>query len=305
MGQIRIGTGGWDYFAIPNGDRLQAYSSAYDFVEINSIYYRLPAPKTVANWRNRVPSGFEFSVRCQRYVAEGAKFDLDQKATRIIGAIEKICKHLRASVLAVLVPKNLAGERELAPKLKAFLSSINLGEAKVALEFRGKEPSNNVLRVLRDNGGIHSVDISNTNPKVDSTVLYSRLFGSGEGNVYEFDDGELIKVADRASSPKFEKSILAFHGVRMYRDAARLKVYLDSGKLPSLTGQVGLDSLSEVLKEDTVFPTSKARLVKVQGWKLFDSTPEKRVRAGEVLKKLPNKSYRSFDELKASLDQAF
>src|SRR2546426_8148856 len=35
MGQIRIGAGGWDYFNIPNGDRLKAYSSAYDFVEVN------------------------------------------------------------------------------------------------------------------------------------------------------------------------------------------------------------------------------------------------------------------------------
>jgi Protein of unknown function DUF72 len=218
-------------------------------------------------------------------------------------SIPKRCGLLKANVLAVLVPKTVVADRELAPKLKTFLSSLSLGKTKVALEFRGVKPTDYVLNVLRDNDAIYSVDISTSNPPTQSTTLYTRLFGSGEGNVYEFDDNELKSIAAKANSPKFEKSILAFHGVRMYRDAARLKVYLDSGKFPSLTGQVGLDSLGEVLAEDTLFPITKARLVKVQGWKLFDSTTTKRVRASEVLRKLPDKSYQGFSDLRASLDR--
>jgi uncharacterized protein YecE (DUF72 family) len=303
MGRILIGTGGWDYFSIPQSDRLGAYSSAYDFVEVNSTYYRLPRPATAASWRTRVPSKFEFAVRCHRHIAEGSKLELDSKAVRIVDSIEKICRYLRANVLAVLVPKTVVADSELAPKLKAFLSSLSLGKTKLALEFRGAKPTDDVLNILRDNDAIHSVDISTSNPLAQSTTLYTRLFGSGEGNVYEFDDNELKNVAAKANSPKFEKSILAFHGVRMYRDAARLKIYLDSGKFPSLTGQVGLDSLGEVLKEDTVFPITKARLVKVQGWKLFDSTTTKRIRASEVLRKLPDKTYQGFGDLRASLDR--
>lgn len=301
MGKILIGTGGWDYFSIPQRDRLSAYSSAYDFVEVNSTYYRLPKPATASSWRTRVPSKFEFAVRCHRYIAEGSQFELDSKAGRIVDSIEKICRYLKANVLAVLVPKTVVGDSELAPKLKAFLSSLSVGKTKVALEFRGAKPTDEVLNILRDNDGIHSVDIATSEPIVQSATLYTRLFGSGEGNVYEFDDDELKNIATKASSPKFEKSILAFHGVRMYRDAARLKIYLDSGKFPSLTGQVGLDSLGEILKEDTVFPITKARLVKAQGWKLFDSTTTKRIRASEVLRKLPDKTYRDFGDLKVSL----
>lgn len=304
MGKILIGTGGWDYFSVPEGDRLRAYSTAYNFVEVNSTYYRLPSLATVGSWRARVPTAFEFAVRCHRYIAEGSRLELDSRAVRIIDSMEKICRQSRASVLAVLVPKAVVGDRDFASKLKAFLSSLSLGKTKVALEFRGAEPKDDVLSVLRENDGVHSVDVSTSNPGVESTVLYSRLFGSGEGNVYEFDDDELKNIATKASSPKFEKSILAFHGVRMYRDAARLQIYLDSGKFPSLTGQVGLDSLTQVLKEDTVFPITKARLVKAQGWKLFDSTTTKRVRAAEVLEKLPEKTYRDFSDLRASLGQA-
>ena len=215
--------------------------------------------------------------------------------------MEKICRQLRASVLAILIPKELVGDKELSPKLDAFLSTITLGRTRVAFEFRGGEPIDDTLKTLQGHDAVHSVDISRQSPKVESSILYTRLFGKGIQNIYEFDDNELQDIAAKASGPKFEKSILAFHGVRMYRDAARLKTFLNSGKFPSLSGQVGLESLSEVLGEDARFPISKSRLVDEQGWKLFDKTAEERVRAQVVLEKLPEKTYTTINEVLSSL----
>src|SRR2546421_883772 len=141
MGHIRIGAGGWDYFNVPSGDRLKAYSSAYDFVEVNSTYYRLPSPPAVASWRRRVPHGFEFSVRCQKDLAEHHGLELTPKSIRIINSMENICRHLKATVLTILVPKALAGNRELASKLDIFLSAISLEETPIAIEFRGGDPT--------------------------------------------------------------------------------------------------------------------------------------------------------------------
>jgi uncharacterized protein YecE (DUF72 family) len=299
MGQLRIGAGGWDYFSVPHGDRLKAYSSAYDFVEANSTYYRLPSPGAVSSWRRRVPPGFEFSIRCPRDLAERHRLELTSKTDRIIDSVEKICRHLTATVLTILIPKELVGDKEIAPKLNAFMSTISLGKTQVAIEFRGGEPSEDTLRIMQDRDTAHSVDISTHDPKVGSGILYSRLFGKGKENIYEFDDIELQGIAAKASSPKFEKSILAFHGVRMYRDAARLKTFLNSGKFPSLTGQVGLESLAEVLKEDTKFPASKSQLVSEEGWKLYDRTAEERARMGEVLGRLPERTFATIDEVLA------
>jgi len=304
MGQIRIGAGGWDYFNIPIGDRLKAYSSAYDFVEVNSTYYRLPSPSAVASWRKRVPIGFEFSVRCQRDLAELHRFKLTPKSARIIDSIERICRHLNAAVLTILVPKTLLGDRELASKLNNFLSTTSFGETRIAIEFRGGDPADDILEILQDCNAVHTVDLSTQEPKVDSSILYSRLFGKGKENIYEFDDNELQGIATKASGPKFEKSILAFHGVRMYRDAARLKTFLNSGKFPSLTGQVGLGSLAEILKEDARYPTTKSQLIKEQGWKLYDKSGEERARAREVLEKLPERNYPTLDDVLASLKRA-
>jgi uncharacterized protein YecE (DUF72 family) len=301
MGQLRIGAGGWDYFSVLNGDRLRAYASAYDFVEVNSTYYRLPNPSAASSWRRRVPPRFEFSVRCHRDLAELHRLELNPSSARIVDSMERICGNLGASVLTILIPKTLVGDKELASKLNAFLSTISLGRTGIAVEFRGGEPTAATLKILGDHNAAHSVDLSTQEPKVESSILYSRLFGKGKENIYEFDDNELERVAAKASSPKFEKSILAFHGVRMYRDAARLKTFLNSGKFPSLTDQVGLDSIREILNEDARFPTNKFRLVAEQGWKLFDKTAEERVRAREVFEKLPERTYVTMDDLVTSL----
>jgi uncharacterized protein YecE (DUF72 family) len=305
MGQLRIGAGGWDYFSVPDGDRLKAYSSTYDFVEVNSTYYQLPSQTAVASWRKRVPPAFEFSVRCQRDLAELHRLELNPKTKRIIESMEKICRHLVANVLTVLIPRELVGHKELSPRLNAFLSTINLGSTRIAIEFRGGEPTKDTLKILQDHDTAQSVDISTQDPKIESSILYSRLFGNGRENIYEFDDNELQGIAAKASSPKFEKSILAFHGVRMYRDAARLKTFLKSGKFPSLTGKVSLESLGDVLNEDAIFPTSKSRLLKDQGWKLYDVTTEERARVGKLLEKLPEKTYANIDEVLAPLKKTF
>src|SRR5713101_1970993 len=301
MGQLSVGAGGWDYFSVPSGDRLKAYSSAYDFVEVNNTYYRLPSSVTVSSWRRRVSLGFEFSVRCHRDLAELHRLELTRKNVRLVDSMEKICRQLRATALTILIPKELVGDEELSSKLSAFLSTVSLSKTRIAVEFRGGEPTDDTLKTLQDHGAVHSVDISRHYPNVESSILYSRLFGKGKQNIYEFDDNELQDIAAKASGPKFDKSILAFHGVRMYRDAARLKTFLNSGKFPSLSGQVGLESLSEVLGEDARFPISKSRLVDEQGWKLFDKTAEERVRAQEVLEKLSEKTYMTMEEVLSSL----
>src|SRR6266849_121134 len=159
MGQLSIGAGGWDYFSVPSGDRLKAYSVAYNFVEVNSTYYRLPSPVVVSSWRRRTPPGFEFSVRCHKDLAELHRLELTSKSVRLVDSIEKICRQLRASVLTILIPKELLRNQELSSKLSAFLSTVSLGRTSIAVEFRGREPTDHTLKTLQDQDAVHSVDI--------------------------------------------------------------------------------------------------------------------------------------------------
>jgi uncharacterized protein YecE (DUF72 family) len=71
---IYIGTSGWSYpkgegtwngYFYPAGkiNELEYYSQFFNTVEINSSFYRPPAPGYVYNWVKRVPPGFLFAVK--------------------------------------------------------------------------------------------------------------------------------------------------------------------------------------------------------------------------------------------------
>ena len=77
MGEIRVGTCGWNYPAGAgtwNGvfypsrrrrgfDELAYYAEHFDTVEVNSSFYRPPEPSMVAAWMRRTPASFLFAVK--------------------------------------------------------------------------------------------------------------------------------------------------------------------------------------------------------------------------------------------------
>jgi uncharacterized protein YecE (DUF72 family) len=76
---VRVGTSGWSYPSGPGAwtgvfypparggrgrrDELAYYAEHFDTVEVNSSFYRTPAPGTTRRWAARTPSGFEFSLK--------------------------------------------------------------------------------------------------------------------------------------------------------------------------------------------------------------------------------------------------
>jgi len=66
---LRVGCGGW--WGYPGG--LAAYARRFDFVEVNTTYYRLPTPETARGWRTQAgpASEFEFAVKAPRTLCAG------------------------------------------------------------------------------------------------------------------------------------------------------------------------------------------------------------------------------------------
>jgi len=276
---------------------LEAYSRIFDFVELNSSYYRLPQVSAANEWRRRVKDDFQFSVRCPRIIADHYGLELVPGSRTLLKQLEEVCKALDAPVMTVLIgPKSPIKQEDLTLRLGNFLEEFDAGNTRVALEFRNVEPSQEVFDTMKRNDAIHCIDLSKEEPSLQGTVLYSRLFGRGEENIYEFDDNELREISKKASEPKFEKSILAFHGVRMYRDAGRVKSFMEKGYFPKITSGVGADSIKEVLSEDARFPASKSNLISDQGWKVFQDTGAVR-RISTILENMPDRQYNSLDDL--------
>ncbi len=301
MSDLLVGAGGWAYFQVFGTDSLEAYAQAFDFVEVNSTYYELPSASVLSRWRERVPPSFSFSVRCPRMVVDRYGLKMVTGTHHLLYRVSEVCRALEAPVMTILISSNSPVEQdELGHRLKEFLEKFKSDRTVVAVEFRNRKATEEVLEIMKDNGAVHSVDLSNGEPEYPGRILYSRLFGKGEENIYEFDDSELKEITSKASQPKFEKSILAFHGVRMYRDAGRVKSFVEKGYFPKITSGIGIDSIRETLSEDARFPSTKSSLLKNQGWKVYQDTDEVR-KLSSVLEKLPDGDYRSVDDVLSQL----
>jgi len=289
-----IGTGGWAYFRVPGLRPLVAYSRLLDFVEVNSTFYEVANLKTVESWRKQVPQDFEFSVRCNRVVTHKYQFQPNEEAYKTFDKMMDICKTLRADILHTQTPPTFQPNKDNAILINSFMSSVDPKGARIALEVRGNNQalSSDFVKIMQDRNMIHSIDLSkDEEPAYKSDMLYSRLFGKGTHNIYQPTDQELKNIDDRVSAKDYRKVMVSFHFVRMYKDAARLKIYKQTGKFPMATNSTGLKSLEEVLREDAKFPSQKQELVRHQGWKLIDLREDERVRASDILLKLPEKTY--------------
>jgi uncharacterized protein YecE (DUF72 family) len=300
-----IGTGGWAYFHVPGLHPLVAYSKAFNFVEVNSTFYRIPSLKEVEKWRKLVPPDFQFTVRANRAITHKHKLHPVQEAFEMFDTMKQICATLNADFLHLQTPPSLTLTETAVKDLRNFLASANAGKLRLALEIRGKDATKlpvELVKAMQDYDMVHSVDISKSEtPAYKSDTLYSRLFGKGQQNIYQPTDGELEEIDRKVLSGSFEKVVMSFHFVRMYKDAARLKIYKETGKFPPITKSTGISSLEEVLREDAQFPSTKRELVYNQGWKLFDLTKDRRVHASDLLQELPEKTYDAVDEVITAL----
>jgi uncharacterized protein YecE (DUF72 family) len=297
--EIRIGAGGWGYFQVSGFNKLSAYARAFDFVEVNSTFYKIPNIETVKSWRKKVYDNFQFSVRCHRSITHDNFFEPINDTFDNFDKMIEICNILKSNFLHFLTPAKAEFTKERIKIIRDFLSSINTKGIKLAWEIRGYNTilNEDIKKILIDFNITHSIDLSLQIPNVNSEFIYTRLFGKGYYNRYQFTDKELKLVDDRIKISKIKKALVIFHGVRMYKDAGRYKIFRKTGDFPMVTKNLGAKSLEEVLKQDAKFPATKKQLIRHQGWKIIDLSKSKRVHATYYLEKIPDKEYEKIEDI--------
>jgi hypothetical protein len=130
-------------------------------------------------------------------------------------------------------------------------------------------------------------DLSRQTPSFNLDVTYSRLFGKGQHNIYQFTDDELAEIEQKAQDTNSKTVILSYHGLRMNSDAAR-RTTRKQEPLFKVTAYTGLEFAKAVLSEDATFPATKAELKNKQGWKVIDLTKTKKIHLSGVLSKIPD-----------------
>lgn len=294
--EVLIGTGGWAYFKIPSKSSLKAYSEHFDYVEANNTFYKHPDLRLIQRWRRSVPKDFTFTVRCHRDLTHKIGLKPVDEAYAVFSLMVRTCRVLDAPFLHLLTPPSYIFDQTATKQARAFLSTINLKGIRLAWEVRGPLTSE-LAALLRDFEIVHSVDLSRETPRLVSDVVYTRLFGKGQNNIYQFADEELATIDKKIRRSGARKALVTFHGLKMASDALRFKKFKESGTFMPVTSYTGLDSVKAVLLEDARFPSTKAELLTHQGWKIVDIAAETRVHLSQLLSKLPEKTYQDVQDV--------
>ncbi len=302
MVQQLIGTGGWAYFKVPQKSSLKAYSEIFNFVEVNYTFYEYPDFRTVTRWRRAVPKSFTFSVRCHQDLTHRIGLKPVDEAYAVIGKMKACCGILEAPFLVLETPESYVFDSATIRDAHDFLASINLKEIRLVWEVRSSITPD-AIRLMEELNIVHCVDLSKTLPRVNSDVVYTRLFGKGSQNIYQFTDDELVEIEERAVKSGPRTVAFAYHGLRMNTDAARFLSYVKTGTFPMVTAPTGIESAREALSEDAIFPTSKGELIEDQGWKVIDLTSKTRVHFSDVLDQIPDCTYESIDEVVDAMEE--
>ena len=183
---FRVGCSGWQYKHwkgdfyprdIPLREWLTFYSRAFDTVEINNSFYRLPPEGVFGEWRARTPARFLFAVKASRFLTHMKKLkDPQEPVERLFSRAAELHGKL-GPVLYQLprqLPKNVA-------RLSAFLEVLP-PRVRHAIEFR--EPSwydDEVMELLRRHNValcLHDMPGSETPRLRTAQFAYIRFHGA-------------------------------------------------------------------------------------------------------------------------------
>ena len=202
--RVHVGTSGWCYghwreAFYPAGmaarEWLAYYAARLDTVEVNSSFYRLPAPATLRAWGAVVPADFIFSVKASRFITHLKKLR-DPAATLppFLARVDALKPRL-GPILFQLPPR----WRLDLDRLRGFLARLPEG-FRYAFEFR--DPSwwtEAVYEVLGSRGAafcIHQLAGARAPGVVTCDFVYVRLHGPEAAYRGRYDEASLAAWAD-------------------------------------------------------------------------------------------------------------
>jgi len=280
---------------------MEKYYENFNLVELNTTFYKYPKTSTLIKWREKAPKNFEFTVKAHQDISH--KFKLKAELSiKAFKQMKEICKALKARILLIQTPGSFRPDK-LEDAYK-FFSKINRENLTLVWETRGpswEDPAaqKKLAEMLQELNITHVTDPLKTMPTHTNNTAYFRLHGLGQRMYYyQYTDEELKKLHNLITplNTKEKEVYVLFNNLSMLDDSLRFKHYLKTNRFPSLTGAVGLESVTRVI-ERTKYPTTKSLLLKRLGWKLVETEENKQITLNELLKNIPSKAYENVEEV--------
>ncbi len=301
--EISVGVGGWAYFPVRQ-NKLALCSKIFDFVEVNSTFYKLPAVKLALKWRATVPEEFEFSMRANGKLTHENHLEPSEENFREYEKNIVICRSLQAFVLHFQFPPSFEVSRQVVDKWKDFFSSAKKERGlSIAIEVRNPSTAsaNYLQSFFKDYDIVTTSDASKNEVRSSSRskILYSRVFGLGDHTKWSFSTSELEALKERVEKVSATKRYITFHNITMYEDGARLKNLIREGVDLAPERPFGRDSLKQTIVSARVtFPISKEELLSDLSWRVITAENGLRIRANQALGQVPEGfKFNSIDEI--------
>ena len=246
--EIRIGCCGWSFFRPREyfgsdwkkdyASILQAYSSKFPLVEVNSSFYRIPQKKTAERWLKEARASdpeFEFTVKAFRGITHTEKFGRD--SLEMFDSVKAVCRALKARILLFQTAASFGPSAENLGAMRRFFGKAKRARMRLVWEPRGewlKKPGR-IREACEEFGLVECVDpLRNELAKKDAKLAYFRLHGFGRPMRYNyrFTDAELRRVKKVVSGCGAETAYVLFNNYFMYDDAKRFERISLTAKAP-------------------------------------------------------------------------
>lgn len=238
--RVLVGLAGWSeatsrqsgFFPAPKSSGLSSlarYASAFDFVEINSTFYRQVRAATFARWAEDVPDGFRFSVKMHRLVTHYTRLKRPDLLDPFFESVSGLGKKLGA--VLVQLPPSLAFDPGVAENFFDALRRRYPGP--VACEPRHaswEEPA--VAKMLRGHRvGLVRTDVPGAAEKGGGARIpvYVRLHGTPRRYYSAYSSGQLRQLAAFLRADARRERFVVFDntaGSAAVRNAAELLALL-------------------------------------------------------------------------------
>jgi uncharacterized protein YecE (DUF72 family) len=143
--KYHIGCSGWSYTSwkgpfyppnLENSDWLRFYSQVFDYVEIDSSFYRIPNQFMVNNWVKRTPDNFRFTAKFPKVITHDKLLvDVEEDVERFLENIEPLEKKTLA--LLIQLPPSL----EIMPGLEVLRNLLPLLDDRFRYAVEVRHPS--------------------------------------------------------------------------------------------------------------------------------------------------------------------
>ena len=182
---------------LDNSEWLNYYSHVFDFVEIDSSFYRIPTAFTVKNWLKKTPDNFRFTAKFPKVITHDKRLkNVENELEIFFSQIDPLQD--KTSALLIQLPPSL-GIVEGLEALREFVPELD-NRFRYAVEVRNNSwfqdlaysffANNNICMVWSQLAGLR------TPPVITTDFLYVRFIGDRRIGEEDFGRIQIDRIAE-------------------------------------------------------------------------------------------------------------